>query len=199
MTSLLREAGVGADVRHAAIFSPDKEEILWSTRTIGTHSPLALIRAVFFYLGKTLCLRGGTEQRSLKPSQFRRESDRYVYIENGSKNHQGAFGKGKSENKIVSIYQNLSIGERCPVFLIDLYFSKFPQPPDKFDYFYLKPLSTTPADSTKPWFLITPIGRNTLAKFVENMCVDAGLENKPTTVYGPLERRLCLQLACPKK
>ena len=83
----LREVGVGADV---------EEQLLWSTGTIGTHSPLALVRAVFFYVGKTLCLRGGTEQRSLKPSQFRRESNRYVYVENGSKNHQGAFGKGKS-------------------------------------------------------------------------------------------------------
>ena len=91
----LREEGVGADVKHAAIFTPEEEEKLWNTGSIGIQSPKALVRAVFFYVGKSLCLRGGQEQRCLSPSQFRREfePDRYVYIENGSKNYPGVFGR----------------------------------------------------------------------------------------------------------
>ena len=57
----LREKGIGAQVKHAAIFTADDEDKLWSTGTIGIHSPLALVRAVFFYIGKSLCLRGGQE------------------------------------------------------------------------------------------------------------------------------------------
>ncbi len=72
----------------------------------------------------------------------------------------------------------LSIGERCPVFSIDLYLSQFPQLLDKI--WLLKPEATF-YDSTKPWFLFTPIGRNALAQFVENMCVDANLEKTKCT------------------
>ena len=57
----LRKEGVGAEVKHASIFSPEEELKLWSSGAIGTHSPLALVRAVFYTLGKSLCLRGGQE------------------------------------------------------------------------------------------------------------------------------------------
>ena len=67
----LRKEGVGAEVKHASIFSPEEELKLWSSGAVGTHSPLALVRAVFFTLGKSLCLRGGQEHRELKPSQLR--------------------------------------------------------------------------------------------------------------------------------
>ena len=67
-------------MRHAAVFSADEEDRLWDSGAIRTYSPQALVRAVFFYLGKTLCLRGGQEQRNLKPSQFRQEYDPDRYI-----------------------------------------------------------------------------------------------------------------------
>ena len=176
----LREQGIGGEVKHAAIFTREEENKLWGTATIAVDSPLALVRAVFFYVGKNLCLRGGQEQRCLQPSQFCRKHnpDRYIYTERGSKNHQGTFGKDKQSNKIVPIFANPDAKERCPVYLIDLYFSKFPEPPEQLDYFYLRPLSSTPDDSTEPWFQRSPIGKNTLAKFVENMCLSAGLEKK---------------------
>ena len=65
----LREQGVGASIKHASVVRPEEEELLWSTGTIGDHSPLALQRAVFYYCGKVFCLRGGEEQRGLKLSQ----------------------------------------------------------------------------------------------------------------------------------
>ena len=56
---------------------------------MGIYAPKPLVRAVFYYVGKAFCLRGGAEQRALKPSQFERgyNPDRYTYTENGSKNH----------------------------------------------------------------------------------------------------------------
>ena len=49
--------------------------------------------AVFYTVGKMLCLRGGVEHRSLKISQFQRKTqpDHYVYIECVSKNRNGLF------------------------------------------------------------------------------------------------------------
>ena len=73
----LREGGVGAVVglKHAAVVSPDEEQALWDSKVVGDHDPLALQRAVvFFNVGKTFCLRGGQEQRGLKPSQFIRSA-----------------------------------------------------------------------------------------------------------------------------
>ena len=97
-----------------------------------------MLRAVFFYVGKAFCLRGGAEQRSLKPSQFVREynPDRYTYTENGSKNHKGAFGTLHNSNKVVTVYATAGTdGDilRDVVFSLDKYLEKFPVPPSSSD------------------------------------------------------------------
>ena len=94
------------------------------------------------------------------------------------KNNPGTFGTSTRENKVVTLYQNKEAGERCPVYLLDLYFSKFPSLSNDLDFFYLRPLQTKPHDKAKPWFTAVAIGRNTLAKFVENMCSDAEIAKK---------------------
>ena len=115
----LRQSGVGARVKHAAIISSEEEEKLWERGAIGIFSPKALVRCVFYYVGKAFCLRGGQEQRNLKAAQFERgyEPDRYTYTENGSKNHQGRFGTSKESNKVVTIYANSDAEPRCLVYL----------------------------------------------------------------------------------
>ena len=67
----LRKSGVGAQVKHAPVITPEEEK-LWDSGAIGVYSPKALGRCVFYYVGKSFCLRGGEEHRSLKPSQFER-------------------------------------------------------------------------------------------------------------------------------
>ena len=85
----LRKNGVGASIKHAPIITPE-EDLLLNKGVIGIFAPKPLVRAVFYYVGKAFCLRGGMEQRSLKPSQFVRgyNPDRYTFTQNGSKNHQ---------------------------------------------------------------------------------------------------------------
>ena len=169
----LRQAGVGAEVKHAALITPDEEDMLWTSGVLGVSSPKALVRAVFYYVGKTLCLREGQEQRGLKPTQFKRaqDSDRYTYIENGSKNYPGSFSGKRDDNKIVTIYANPESHE---------YFAKFPKSPDVMEFFYLKPLQKTPVDPHRPWFEASPIGKNTLGKFVQCLCKEAGISGKKT-------------------
>ena len=48
----LRGEGVGAQVIHAPVVTPEEEDMLWGSKVIGDHTPLALQRAVFFYVGK---------------------------------------------------------------------------------------------------------------------------------------------------
>ena len=57
-------------MRHASIITEAEEEKLWSTGVIGITIPLSLQKAIFYYVRKRFCIRGGEEQRRLGPSQF---------------------------------------------------------------------------------------------------------------------------------
>ena len=115
----LRKDGVGASVKHAAIITPEEEDLLLDKGVMGIYAPKPLVRAVFFYVGKAFCLQGGTEQRALKPSQFERgyNPDRYTYTEDGSKNHQGGFGTLHDSNKDITVYSTLVGNSGDPLFL----------------------------------------------------------------------------------
>lgn len=173
---------MGAMLKHAPVITPEEEDKLWCSGAIEITSPKALGRCIFYYLRKAFCLRGGVEQREHKPSQFVRgvDPDRYTYIENGSKNHQGGFGTGKQSNKVVTIYATPEEASRCVVFLLDFYFSKFPCPCNSLEFMYLKPLPKKPDDDKQPWYQATPIGKNTLGKLVKEMCREAGIEELKT-------------------
>ena len=60
----LRENGVEAFVKHTATTSQEEAQ-LWSEGVLGLSSPCALLNAVFFLNGKTMCLRGGWEHKAL--------------------------------------------------------------------------------------------------------------------------------------
>ena len=66
----LHKDGVGVDVHHTPIVSAEEEGILWKRKILDVSNPKGLLRAVFYYVGKVCCLRGGEEQRNLKKSQF---------------------------------------------------------------------------------------------------------------------------------
>ena len=91
------------------------------------------------------------------------------------KNHRGGFGTKCQSNKVVTIYANPDSEPRCVVYLLDFYFSKFPKPPESMDCFYLP---KAPTSNEAPWFEPNPIGKNTLGKFVEKMCKEAGIAGK---------------------
>ena len=83
----LHQSGIGSKKTSAKVILDEDEEKLWQAGVLNTTTPIGLQRAVFYYIGKACCLRGGEEQRGLKPSQFSRlyDPDRYEYTENGSK------------------------------------------------------------------------------------------------------------------
>ena len=64
----LHGQGIGTAVRHTATFTPEEEEKLWVSGVIFILTPKAFQRAVFFYIGKHFCIRGGEELRQLGPS-----------------------------------------------------------------------------------------------------------------------------------
>ena len=177
----LHGKGIGTDVRHAAVITSEDEEKLRTTGVVGCNTPKNLQRAVFFYVGKLMCIRGGEEQRKLGPSQFIRSSDPdcYTYVEHGSKNRNGGPQQLTLENKKVPVFAVPENIPKCLVFLLDFYFSKLPKFAFEKDVLYLRPKQTAPSDDS-PWYDCAPIRKHTLATFVKDMCTEAGIEELKT-------------------
>ena len=182
----LHQQGVGTEVRHAAIITAEEEEALWISGVIGCTTPKNLQRAVFFYIGKRFCIRGGEEQRRLGPSQFIRttEPDCFTYVEHGSKNRNAGPQQLSLENKEVPCPATPEDTPKCLVFLLDFYLAKLPDYAFSRDILYLRPKSTPPQDSEEPWYENVPVGRNTLGNMVKEMCREAGIEQKQIIVCG---------------
>ena len=68
----LKKEGIGSESKHAEIISKEEEKILWDTNLLNLTTSKGLLRAVFYYNGKIFFLRGGSEHRNLKLSQFTR-------------------------------------------------------------------------------------------------------------------------------
>lgn len=182
----LHKEGIGASKAQARVVTSAEEEKLWDSNVIGVSSPESLFNAVFFYCGIYLCLRGGEEHRQLKLSQFVIEEvenphnpqERIKclrYTEHGSKNHSGSLHHVHLTNKAVQHYANSSLGDRCFVYLVDLYMSKLPVKAFEKDIFYCKPAKNIP-DVGKPWYFDTAVGHNTLKKKLKDIYSSAGLD-----------------------
>lgn len=175
----LRDAGVGVDIKSTSVFTLDEENKLWSSNTIGIDTPKQLQRAVFYYIGKCYCIRGGEEQRKLCPSQFVRSSDPdcYTYMEHGSKNITGGLAQLKQDNKRVPCYAVPGSIPRCLVYLLDLYLGKLPLYAFQANVLYCRPKKDTP-NGESAWYDSVPVGKNTLGTMVRDMCAEAGIEKK---------------------
>ena len=104
----LHDDDIGAKKKSTQVITKEHEDKLWESGVLNTTTPDGLQKAVFFYLGKICCLRGGEEQRSLKSSQFQRLSnpERYIHTKHGSKNRDGGFYQLHVDNKSVLIFKN---------------------------------------------------------------------------------------------
>ena len=182
----LLSEGIGATKNQARVVTPNEESMLWEKGTIGTHSPNALLNAVFFYCGMYFCLRGGEEHRELKMSQLvfkdvANPSDEtqtircLEYTEHGSKNRKGLVYQVHLDNKIVRHYSDSSRGERCIVYLTELYCSRLPESAKDKDLFYCKPKMKFTAEDDC-WYFDIPIGRNILARKLNDMFIATGLD-----------------------
>ena len=161
--SVFRElhcSGIGTSVRHTGLITEDEESKLCDYGILGIHNPKSLQRAVFFYIGKRCCVRGGDEQRLLGPSQFIRSvnPDCITYVECGSKNNSGRVKDFKYENKEVMCPALPDERPRCLVYLLDLYLTKLPKFASNKNVLYLRPKRTIPHDPDTAWYENVPVG-----------------------------------------
>jgi len=139
---------------------------------------------VFYYIGKCFCVRGGQEQRSLGPSNFKWHSkpaddpNCVTYIEHGSKNRSGGIDHLRLENKEVPCYAVYDQVLKCLVFLLNLYVNKLPKYAFDRDILYLRPKAMVPIDPEAPWYDKAPVRKNSLSAMMKEMCKEAGLDKK---------------------
>ncbi len=138
----------------------EEEQRLWESGVMNVQDPLGLFRAIFYFVGKVCCLRGGEEQRSLKIIPFSRsyEPDAYTHTETGSKNRSGSAAQLNLENKIVEIHSTSENHQRCVVFLMDVYLSKLPSFAFENDIFYLKPKRKKLVSNEESWYECVAVG-----------------------------------------
>ena len=180
----LRSEGIGTEVRHAPLVTADEEEKLWESSVLNITTPKGLQRAVFYYVGKCFCIRGGQEQRNLGPSNFRFMTkpgdDPYcvVYEEHGSKNHSGGIKDFRTENKSVTCYAIPENIPKCLVFLLNLYLKHLPMYAFEKDLLYLRPKIKYLSNVDAPWYEEKPVGRNSLGSMMKDMSTEAGIAAK---------------------
>ena len=178
----LHNEGVGTVVQHTSIITATEEASLWAKGVLGDHSPLSLVRAVFYLNSRNFCLRGGRGHRGLKLSQLKRENDHWKFTYEPA-NRGGAAGSGKKSRTVLQ-YRSPSAGRRCHVYLLDLYVSKLPPDAATKDVFYLTPVKI-PLDPHNPWFSNVPLGWNKLDRFVKTMFAEAGVQGKTNRSLQP--------------
>ena len=171
----LHKQGIGTTVHHTQIFTKEEEEKLWATGVLGDSTPKSLQRAIYFYIGKLFCVRGGQESRDIRPSQLLRskQPDCYTYVEHGSKNINGGIDQLRVENKCVPCYAIPDKVPRCLVHLLDRYLDNLPKYAFEKDIFYCRPKVTKPLQGA--WYDSVAVGKNKLGSMVKDLCTDAGL------------------------
>ena len=177
---MLRSNGVGVAHKRAEVITVEMENKFWTIGLVGSHSPKALLNAIFYYNGKNFMLRGVQEHHTLRFSQIVRgyQPNKYTYYEHGSKNHQGGV-LDTSDGKVVTIVHRPN-QSRCHVALLDFYLSKVPPECIANDSkFYLHPLPFTPTGS-RPWFYADPVGIQKIKTVVKDMCHDSGFQGNFT-------------------
>ena len=93
-------------------------------------------------------------------------------MENFSKNNSGGLAQKKIEAKTVVHHANQDNPTRCFVRLFKQYRRHLPETVDNTSPFYLYPLKNP---KTNTWYLITPVGHNTLSKTVKCLCAKADI------------------------
>ena len=167
MACWLRQEGVDAEVKHATLITLEEERMLWEQGVLGTDCPKSLLCAVFYLNGINLCLRGGSEHRNLKLSQFRRlgDPDRYIYTENGSINHSGSFIGASVQNRAgppftLRTAQLESVA--MSIYWTCIIITKMPKKEKQNDWFNLCAISGKVTLGS--WYFASPVGEHTLGE-----------------------------------
>ena len=115
--------------KKAKVLSQKDEQMLWTTGSLGTHSPAVLLDTLVFLAGEIFALRGGQERRDLCFDGFdfvETEDGKTMvtYREKTSKANQGELKRRKLTPKEVIRIED-GADERSFTYIFNFYMSKW--------------------------------------------------------------------------
>ena len=162
--------------------SKEHEEILWEKGILGEDNPEKLRKTIFFLVGVRFGLRGCKEQHDLRRYPDSQISiikvdgkDALIYREFSSKTRQGGISDRGKVNPRVSYAFCSGYRPRCFVELYRKYLFLGPKGSYHWPRFYVQTdLSWNPGSDY--WYTNRPVGKNTLAKYIQKMMEEGGIE-----------------------
>lgn len=177
-------SGASCSRKQADVISEEEEELLWSKGALGGDNPTALIHTLLYLNGLHFALRSGKEHRDLSIEQITvippsSTQEHYVikYKEKTSKTNNGGLKHRKVEPKEVTHIDIHSIEnpERSHALLFQKYLKL--RPINSTNHFYLSPLKNW---NLTNWYKNVPIGHNTLAHVVRDICKQCDIKGNKT-------------------
>ena len=151
-----------------------EEDLFWQKGLLGSSSSEALLNSVYFYNGKLFGLRSA-EHRHISLNNFVIGDNFIKFEENVSKTFHGGLLDLKYEPRVVRHICHEEGKEhttRCLVKIYRLYISLAEICNKNGNAFYYRP------DNKQLGFFKSPVGVNTLAKILPNMCKAVGVKVK---------------------
>ena len=189
----LQSKGIGSSCKQAEPLMVDEEEMLWTKKILGDHSPQSLLYTVFFMIGFYFALRSGDEHRQLQyhPCQIKvvekpRERPYLTYTEDISKNRPGGLKGRKCKPKVVTHYANVENPSRCFVRIFRKYNGLCP-PDRSHDAFYLSPMKNPTCDR---WFSCEAV--SDILSSHKQSCTELQPLPQPLSTLKPSASRLLL-------
>ena len=180
----LRRAGKGRRPNKALGLTEEEVEKLWATKQLGSHSPVALLRTVWFNNTMHFGWRARDEHRRVQHGDLvlKREEGQsgreYVMwvTERGSKTRTG--GKDSMPEHYFDPRMYATNTDRCPVKMFKTYIDRKPEPMKQPESpFYLAQIINL---KSSVWYKASPLGVNSLGNFMKSMAVEAKLAGKHT-------------------
>lgn len=153
----------------------EEEELFWMKGLLGKSSAKCLLHTIYFYCGKIFGLRAN-EQRLLRISNIKVESNFIIFDESISKTFHGGLSDLKHKSRFVKhMYHDMGENHSpCLQELFKLYIEKIRVCAQNVEAFYFR-LARDGSFSYEK----SPFGVNTLNKILpDNLCKQAGIKRK---------------------
>lgn len=178
----LKKKGFGNKPNAAQPLEDDEVEKMWSTGAIGLQNPRSLLRLVWWNNVTHLGMRAFKEQYDCQLDDFTITEQYVEYKERQTKNRQGDEGSAtKRARKYNNKIWKTDGGERDPYRAFTEYVGHRPKGEKVPRNFFLTPVENP---ISNVWYKMVPVGRNKLAKQMQEIASFASLDGKFTNSSG---------------
>jgi integrase len=191
----LKQNGKGNRPNKAAPLTEQDEEMLWTSGTMGLHSPEALYNMLWYLISKLLGFRGSHESRQLCWGDLKLKTDeddieflewiseRETKTRTGNSTHLRAFSP--------KMYPAAK-PERCPIAAYKKFALNRPQSMLHDDSPFYLAINYKPATDINLWFKAQAMGSERLMKTMSRMAESAHLKGRYTN--HSVRKTMCTQL-----